>query len=177
MEQYIKKGLTQTQGMIDVNKYQNEGEVIKMAFLSDENSKRIYSGLAEYTREFRRLRREAGLCLSCVNPAEPNRVHCSKHLAMNCGRQIKRNTEWKRLGLAAYGAVCVCCGETEERLLTVDHVNDDGGKHRKEINARTNSWKQWKWAADNNYPPNLQVLCFNCNFGKALYGRCPHKKD
>jgi hypothetical protein len=27
-----------------------------------------------------------------------------------------------------------------------------------------------------NYPPEYQVLCFNCNCGRALNGgRCPHE--
>lgn len=72
------------------------------------------------------------------------------------------------------GAVCVCCGETERRFLTMDHINNDGHIHR----------KKEKWAASalytylrsHGFPPGYQVLCFNCNLGKARNkGVCPHK--
>src|SRR6185436_5678100 len=35
--------------------------------------------------------------------------------------------------LNAYGRHCVCCGETEEQFLAVDHKNGGGGRHRKEL--------------------------------------------
>ncbi len=31
----------------------------------------------------------------------------------------------------SYGGSCVCCGETELVFLSIDHINNDGDKHRK----------------------------------------------
>jgi hypothetical protein len=28
---------------------------------------------------------------------------------------------------------CACCGETEERFLTIDHINNDGAEHRRKV--------------------------------------------
>ncbi len=69
---------------------------------------------------------------------------------------------------------CKCCGESIERFLTIDHINNDGREHRKTNNeARKNLYK---WLIKNNYPDGFQVLCYNCNCGKALNnGVCPHK--
>lgn len=77
--------------------------------------------------------------------------------------------------IMAYGGYrCQCCGETEPKFLTIDHVNNDGGEHRKEI-GKSNS-ALLTWLKGNGYPSGFQVLCFNCNIGKSLNnGICPHK--
>jgi hypothetical protein len=33
----------------------------------------------------------------------------------------------------------------------------------------------YSWLRRNNYPEGYQVLCFNCNIAKGLYGVCPHQ--
>jgi len=61
--------------------------------------------------------------------------------------------------IAAYGGCCACCGEDTIHFLCLDHVNLDGGEHRKTVkNAYI-----YKWARDNNYPDTLRVLCYDCN--------------
>ena len=74
---------------------------------------------------------------------------------------------------AAYGgARCACCGETELGFLTLDHVNNDGAPHRREIGGSANLLV---WLRRKGYPPGFQILCFNCNLGRALNGGiCPH---
>lgn len=68
---------------------------------------------------------------------------------------------------------CVCCGESIIYFLTIDHVNNNGAEHRKEINC---SGTLYSWLKRNNYPEGYQVLCFNCNCGKQInHGICPHK--
>jgi len=73
----------------------------------------------------------------------------------------------------AYGGYqCVCCGETIKQFLSLDHINNDGNKHRKIVDRR----KIYHWLKKNNFPLGYQVLCMNCNFGKARNnGICPHK--
>lgn|SRR3990167_2632035 len=76
---------------------------------------------------------------------------------------------------------CVCCGEKEVLFLALDHINNDGAKHRKELKTSKNvasGHRIYKWAKDNNYPPIFQILCHNCNFGKwRNKGICPHKQN
>lgn len=72
-----------------------------------------------------------------------------------------------------YGNKCNCCGETELLFLSMDHVNNDGNIFRKKIHS---GYKTYIWIRRNNYPKDLQLLCMNCNFGKARNGGvCPHK--
>jgi hypothetical protein len=66
---------------------------------------------------------------------------------------------------------CNCCGEKEIKFLAIDHINNNGAAHRREVGAGT---KMWKWIIDNNFPNTFQILCHNCNMAKAFYGECPH---
>ena len=70
-----------------------------------------------------------------------------------------------------YGRKCVCCGESNQKFLTIDHINGGGTKHRKKIHNQI-----YIWLIKNNYPKGFQTLCFNCNWGKHKNnGVCPHK--
>ena len=85
---------------------------------------------------------------------------------------------WKDLRHAAmmrYGGYrCRCCGETEPKFLTLDHIHNDGSVHRKKIGNRGAAI--FKWLKDHEYPAGFQVLCMNCNHGKAMNGGiCPHQ--
>lgn len=71
-----------------------------------------------------------------------------------------------------YGGKCVCCGETQFEFLTFDHINNDGAEHRKKV---ATSYLV-RWLKKNNYPKDIvQILCYNCNNAKSVYGECPHK--
>ena len=82
---------------------------------------------------------------------------------------------------AAYGGyVCACCGETENKFLTIDHINNDGASKRKQIykqgKGNTAGYHTYYWLARNQFPAGYQVLCMNCNYGKRMNnGVCPHK--
>lgn len=67
---------------------------------------------------------------------------------------------------------CACCEEKEIAFLALDHIKNDGNKHRKIIRKSI-----FYWAIKNNFPKGLQVLCHNCNMAKAFYNICPHNKD
>lgn len=39
-----------------------------------------------------------------------------------------------------------------------------------------NSGRFYEWIIRNNFPKDLQILCWNCNMGKNVNkGVCPHK--
>jgi hypothetical protein len=73
---------------------------------------------------------------------------------------------------------CACCGETIIQFLTIDHINNDGAEHRKQISGssrKCSGHHMYQWLKKNNYPNEFQVLCMNCNFGKRMNdGICPH---
>jgi hypothetical protein len=83
----------------------------------------------------------------------------------------------KDLVFKAYGgAICACCGEINKKFLSLDHINNDGAAHRKAIGYRGGIGYYLAVVRD-NFPPGFQVLCYNCNMGKARNsGVCPHKE-
>lgn len=109
-----------------------------------------------------------GLCGYCGRePKDPAYDRCAPCRAAKAASQKKLRQDV----LDAYGRRCACCGETEERFLTIDHVNNDGHIERKryakvKIHARIRR---------QGYPPTYQILCWNCNCGRAANGGiCPH---
>ena len=64
------------------------------------------------------------------------------------------------------GHKCIRCGITDKRILTFDHINNDGYIDRRNVKAPTHLYS--------NYVSKpifailkLQILCFNCNILKT----------
>lgn len=137
--------------------------------------------------------RASGMCTACfVRTSRPSRNRCEHCTASSNLSHARANREkvnyqarlayyeGKSAILHAYGNICACCGEADSRFLTLDHVNNDGAAHRRELHGgkphRSSPKTLWKWARDNGFPDSLQILCWNCNLGKDRYGgTCPHK--
>lgn len=68
---------------------------------------------------------------------------------------------------------CVCCNEANVLFLTIDHIRNDGYSHRKITGAGSGLIR---WIIKNNYPDAFQIMCFNCNCGRArtIDKTCPH---
>lgn len=83
--------------------------------------------------------------------------------------------------ILAYGGYqCSWCGIDEPIVLAIDHVENNGREHRKEVGS-VGGHKFYKWLKDHGYPKGFQVLCMNCNHAKyrnggklpeVLKGRC-----
>lgn len=73
-----------------------------------------------------------------------------------------------------YGRRCNCpgCLETNVKFLTIDHVNNNGSEHRKSITGQTLGI--YRDIINRGFPDDFQIMCHNCNWGKARYGKCPH---
>ena len=90
--------------------------------------------------------------------------------------QLKRTAKYRDIVYAAYGNVCNCCGETNSLFLTVDHVNNDGHKDKDKNGDRYSGTSLYIRIIKADFPPEFQILCYNCNMGKARNkGVCPHK--
>lgn len=79
-----------------------------------------------------------------------------------------------------YGRVCKCCGESNVGFLTIDHVNNDGNKERKRVRGKMQQGgdRILLRIIRMNFPDTYQILCMNCNWGKAQNnGICPHKSE
>lgn len=109
----------------------------------------------EYRREARREHR------GCyANEYVNNREAASK-------RNKKYTARLKLTVLLAYSLgskpSCTQCGFSDDRALSIDHIDGDGAQHRKEIaSGRT----FYKWLIDNDFPDGFQTLCMNCQFVK-----------
>jgi len=84
-----------------------------------------------------------------------------------------------------YGSKCACCGETEFIFLTLDHVNNDGAEHRRQLagpngeGRNVSPDKIFRILVRTNFEDadRFQVLCYNCNCGRrSNHGVCPHKE-
>ena len=96
--------------------------------------------------------------------------------AYNAAWSRRRNAELRAELLVAYGGACACCGEGEALFLDLDHVNNDGAAHRREVGNNTQVMLQLK--AQGWPKGRVQLLCCNCNQGKARNGGvCPHVKN
>jgi hypothetical protein len=89
----------------------------------------------------------------------------------------RRDAVYQRLG-----GKCYCCGESIRMLLTIDHKNDDGAEHRREIAANhvtptkgSANLAQWLYGRPEE-DHRFQIACWNCNAGRHLNGGvCPHQ--
>lgn len=66
---------------------------------------------------------------------------------------------------------CSICGIDDIEVLTIDHVNNDGAKHRKEIVGTRRggiaAYRDYRLlAACSDY--EVQILCMNCNLKKEM---------
>jgi hypothetical protein len=129
------------------------------------------------------------ICKKC------NQRACEKSGKSSSGEQKYRNECWKCRSLQnptyaehytryhrklktqvieAYGGKCECCAETERMFLTIDHINNGGNIHRKEIGG--GGYTMYRWLKKNSFPKGFRLLCFNCNCGRSANGGiCPHK--
>jgi len=69
-----------------------------------------------------------------------------------------------------YGSECAACGETERMFLTIDHINNDGWKLRMSGASRESGSGLYKDVLKNGLRSDLEILCYNCNFGKQRNG-------
>ena len=60
---------------------------------------------------------------------------------------------------------CAYCGETDIRVLQVDHIEGGGGKHRKQLGI-SGGRSFYTWLRKCGFPKGYQVLCSNCNIIK-----------
>jgi len=119
-----------------------------------------------------------GMCKTCGRkpirgPQYTLCQDCRDRLIKNKRLNEKRN---KIKVFNHYGNHCVCCGESNKEFLTIDHKNNDGAAHKKSMKTKS-SYSVINWIIKHNYPDTFQILCFNCNCAKGIYGICPHQKQ
>ena len=137
---------------------------------------------------------EPKLCITCkispqlINPTTGYGLsYCG-----SCRATYKRgwNIALKREIMGWYGTVCVCCGEGGLSFLTLDHIKDDGVRefngipasrrvgNDRNVGGGVHLYRKIRKAGFEKRPIGMQVLCFNCQWGKQLNrGHCPHHPE
>ena len=79
----------------------------------------------------------------------------------------ERNMAYKKEAFAAYSDGKICCARcsvSDIDVLTLDHIDGGGRKHRAAIKLN----RIYLWVKREKYPPGFQVLCMNCNWKKHI---------
>lgn len=61
---------------------------------------------------------------------------------------------------------CAKCGYGDVRAL--DHIDNNGGEHRKAVGRRGATYDIYAELKRDNYPEGYQILCRNCNWIKEV---------
>lgn len=132
-----------------------------------KNRAKLRAYQREYEKEYRKTEKAK---------ARDRRYRISeKGRKMMARSRKKRNLEYRRKCISAYGGKCLCCGESILEFLAIDHMNGNGNKHRKENRISAGSSTHY-WLVRNNFPEGFRVLCHNCNMAHGAYGYCPHAR-
>jgi hypothetical protein len=112
------------------------------------------------------------LCWNCNYKKIPKVLHSStRPKIIDSERAYKfklKSAVFKKLGSS-----CFCCGTEDKDTFTIDHVNNDGSAHRKS-QSRLKILREIRDSSDTS---GYQILCWNCNCSKGLYGSCPHTRN
>lgn len=141
------------------------------------------------TKDRRKLweaRYGAGLCVYCgkqqyVEDKKGCEVCLNKKSEKSCNdakkdplKAAQYRLRIKSEVINKYGGKCACCQEDELLFLTIDHINNDGNRDRKD-NDILSAGSFYLMLRKSEIRKDLQVLCFNCNSGKQVNGGiCPH---
>lgn len=88
-----------------------------------------------------------------------NQVQCLANRA-------KLHQRYKVIVLSKYSKgipACKKCGNTDIRVLSIDHIKGGGSNHRRKIHTTI-----YQWLITNGFPVGYQVLCMNCQFIKIF---------
>lgn len=159
----------------DYLKYKEEGTCIRCG--SDRaNGKsrceRCHKLHLEYQQKAKAKYKANGLCHSCgKEPRIENQVACIRCSELNKEREYQKYKALRLEVIVAYGEACRCCGLSVHKYLQLDHIENDGAEHRKEISGEQRGG-MYAWAKRNKFPDRLQLLCANCHQAKTTHGGC-----
>lgn len=136
--------------------------------------KRCHEQHLAHSRDFRNQAIKKGLCRYCCKlPRVETKSMCEICLPKHKEKERRRYQEIRAKCIVAYGGKCRCiyCHQTNEKYLQLDHINNDGAAHRRQI-ALDRGGSMYMWAFRNNFPNNLQLLCANCHQAKTIANGC-----
>lgn len=125
----------------------------------------------EYQREIRCRWKRAGLCSMCG----VEKARLGLKTGANCAKRYREyHRSLKQQVFKAYGQKCVCCGCTMYEFLSLDHKNNDGKEDRQRLGTSFTAGAFYRRIIRLGFPPEYQVMCYNCNMSLGFFGYCPH---
>lgn len=159
----------------DLNKQSAQRQRENFHAKSAEEQQQIRLHIAQTKRVLNAQKRQLDICQKCfARPCEHGRL---------CEQCYEYQKQWRKKNansrkatskrvhdklraqvFTAYGGKCVNCGESHFAFLSVDHVNNDGGIHRR---SGLRGIRLYYWLRRNGFPQeDFQMLCHNCNWEK-----------
>lgn len=121
-------------------------------------------GTKEYYKQYRILHKEDNR----VYQRAYFKLHKEKMLAQDKGCNARRKVEVLTRYSISGKPQCSQCGIEDVDVLTIDHINGGGNKHRHLTGEGTTFYG---WLKKNKFPVGYQVLCANCNLKKEIVRR------
>lgn len=109
----------------------------------------------------------SNICLDCNNKRNKNYYITHKDFVNT--RCLNRYYRLKTNVFNHYGNKCSCCGQQNINYLTLEHKNNDGASHKREVGSGAQLYLD---IINRNYPPEYTIYCYNCNCSKGHYGIC-----
>ena len=103
---------------------------------------------------------------------EKMRARTTAWRRVNAEKIKAAKADLKRSAINMYSkgnACCAWCGQADIDVLCLDHTDNGGATHRKELRSTgVIGWGVYRWVREQDYPPIFQVLCCNCNKKKEV---------
>src|SRR5208337_5073104 len=110
----------------------------------------------------RQEKRSKGICLTCSQPAVPNRARCKKCSDKDAKKSLGINVQAKIEVLTHYGnnKELQCCWPnctiTDIDMLTLDHINNNGAEERRKV--RRTGVMLYRHIRTLDFPKDFQTL-------------------
>jgi hypothetical protein len=79
--------------------------------------------------------------------------------------------------IAGYGGKCICCGEVYHEFLNLDHAIESRSEEQKRTGRIIHAIALYQKVIRENFPPQYELRCFNCNLALGFFGYCPHRPE
>jgi hypothetical protein len=151
---------------------------------NSKRSKKCRPCLAKCCKEWRRLNPDKSRAIS-ARSYEKQKARLK--IDIDCQRrkrdaQNRLNRKLRESAFKILGEFCACCGEWRKEFLQIDHIKNDGAKHKRLLgsarpNGRPYGGDLYKEIVSGR-THGLQTLCGSCNWGKHInHGICPHEEE
>lgn len=118
-------------------------------------------------------RSKDGISHICIDCKKKNYEKYKHKPYMSKERQRAYRREILKQVFEKYGGKCECCGEDAWEYLSIDHINGDGGKERKNYVGCYSPHKFYLKLKREPKRDDLRVLCMNCNTSISKFGYSP----